>query len=125
MIWVLILEVLSWCARSIAPESLKSVETTAISILLALYATMLVTAGLVAPGTSAARPVNRFLGLGLIGLVVVKLYSYDLVVLGSTYRIWAFAILGLLMLAMSFLYSRYRGAFENWWRQARGRRASE
>jgi uncharacterized membrane protein len=46
------------------------------------------------------------MGMGLIGLVVIKLYLYDVWLLGPFYRMAAFAILGALLLVMSYLYSR-------------------
>jgi uncharacterized membrane protein len=56
------------------------------------------------------------LGAALIGLVVGKLYLYDVWLLGQFYRMAAFAILGVLLLAMSYFYSRFRGSVETWWR---------
>jgi uncharacterized membrane protein len=47
---------------------------------------------------------------------VAKLYLYDVWLLGQFYRMAAFAILGVLLLAMSYLYSRFRGSIQNWWR---------
>jgi len=38
--------------------------------------------------------------------VVVKLYLYDVWLLGGFYRMAAFAILGVMLLVMSYLYSR-------------------
>ncbi|MCW5976809.1 MAG: DUF2339 domain-containing protein [Bryobacteraceae bacterium] len=112
MLWGLILEAMGWAARTAAPENLRSVETAAVSILLAAYAAALVTAGAL-----TGFAVNRVLGLGLIGLVVLKLYLYDVWLLGRFYRIWAFAVLGALLLAVSFIYSRYRSSLESWWRR--------
>jgi uncharacterized membrane protein len=71
---------------------------------------------LVGVGVSTRSTVNRLLGLGLIGIVVVKLYLYDVWLLGLVYRVAAFAGLGALLLLMSYLYSRYRVSIEDWWR---------
>jgi len=58
-------------------------------------------------------------GLVLIGLVVAKLYLFDVWQLGRIYRIWAFIGLGALLLATSFLYSHFRALIESWWRDDR------
>ena len=60
--------------------------------------------------------INRVLGLGLIGLVVAKLYLYDVWLLVRIYRIAAFAVLGALLLITSYLYSRYKEKIETWWK---------
>jgi uncharacterized membrane protein len=111
MLWVLILEVLGWAARTTSPENLDNVRSTAVSILLAGYAV-----ALVAIGVGARSALNRVLGLGLIAVVVLKLYFYDVWQIGRIYRVAAFAALGILLLLISYLYSRYRGSIENWWR---------
>jgi len=111
LLCALCLEATGWAARNAVPENVTSVQSTAISILLAAYAVALVAAGVV---TRSA--LNRLLGVGLIGLVVLKLYLYDVWSLGLLYRMAAFAALGVLLLAMSYLYSRFRGTIENWWR---------
>ena len=43
------------------------------------------------------------MGIGLIGMVVLKLYLYDVWLLGAFYRMAAFAILGVMLLVMSYL----------------------
>jgi uncharacterized membrane protein len=60
--------------------------------------------------------VDRILGLGLLAIVVFKLYLYDVWQLNRIYRVVAFAILGALLLITSFVYSRYKTVIENWWR---------
>jgi hypothetical protein len=103
ILWGLALETSGWAARNAAPKELRSVESTAISILLALYAVLLVGIGV---GLGSA--VHRVLGLSLIAVVVAKLYLYDVWFLSLFYRMAAFAALGALLLAMSYLYSRSR-----------------
>jgi uncharacterized membrane protein len=87
------------------------VTSTSISVLAAAYAVLLVAAGV-----ARRHAVTRVAGIVLIGLVVLKLYLYDVWLLGQFYRMSAFAILGVLLLAMSYLYSRFRGSLGNWWR---------
>ena len=103
----LVLEVIGWAERSTTSGDLLSVETTAVSILLALYALMLIGIGV---GTRTAF--NRLLGLGLMGLVIAKLYLADVWILGKGFKIAAFAGLGVLLLLASFLYSRFRHVIE-------------
>jgi uncharacterized membrane protein len=77
--------------------------TFASSILLGLYGL-----ALVAHGISGSFRLHRVLGLGLFGLVVAKLYLFDIWQLDRFYRILAFVVLGGMLLSGSFLYSRYR-----------------
>jgi uncharacterized membrane protein len=111
LLWGLCLEVAGWAARTAAPANLASVTSLSISVLAAGYAVLLVAAGAVQP-----HPPTRAVGTVLIGLVILKLYLYDVWLLGPFYRVAAFAILGVLLLAMSYLYSRFRGSIESWWR---------
>jgi len=71
---------------------------------------------MVAGGALRRHDLTRVLGIGLIALVVLKLYLYDVWFLAPLYRMAAFAILGVLLLAMSYLYSRFRGSIESWWK---------
>ncbi|MEO7651750.1 MAG: DUF2339 domain-containing protein, partial [Bryobacteraceae bacterium] len=111
MLWSANLEVIGWAGRTFAPENLRSAESAGISIILASYALLLV--GI---GVATRTAVNRITGLGLFAIVVAKLYFYDVWLLGRIYRITAFGALGALLLLTSYVYSRYRAAIENWWR---------
>jgi uncharacterized membrane protein len=111
LLCALCLEATGWAARNALPQNVRSVQSTAISILLAAYAVALVAAGVMRPSA-----LNRMLGVGLIGLVVLKLYLFDVWLLGLLYRMAAFAALGVLLLAMSYLYSRFRASIQHWWR---------
>jgi uncharacterized membrane protein len=107
-------EVLAWARRVSEPESVWNAQSAALSILWALYAVALVTWGVL-----SRFALNRILGLCLMGVVVVKLYLNDVWQLRLVYRVTAFAVLGVLLLLMSFLYSRFRTAIGNWWRDDR------
>lgn len=113
-LWGLSLEVSGWAGRAAIAANLRSAESVSLSILWAAWAVLLVTIGAV---TRSA--VNRILGLGLIAIVVAKLYLYDVWFLGLFYRMAAFAVLGALLLAMSYLYSRFRASIDTWWRDRR------
>lgn len=101
MLWGLGLEAVGWAARSAAPENFRSVASTAVSVVAAAYAVLLV-----AGGAAWRHAGSRILGMGLIGFVVLKLYLYDVWLLGPFYRMAAFAILGVLLLVVSYVYSR-------------------
>lgn len=111
LLWGLGLEVAEWAERTAAPENLRSVISTSISVLVAAYAVVLVAAGVF-----QRHAPTRVLGVALIGFVVLKLYLYDVWLLGQFYRMAAFAILGVLLLVMSYFYSRFRQSLEGWWR---------
>jgi uncharacterized membrane protein len=53
----------------------------------------------------------RYLGLGLFAIVVWKVFFLDLSQLDQIYRIVAFLLLGILVLAGSFVYLKYRDSF--------------
>jgi hypothetical protein len=111
MLWILGVEVIGWAERTVAQDDLWSVETTAISILMALYALMLVSIGVV-----TRTAINRLLGLGLMGLVVGKLYLRDVWDISRVFRITAFLGLGVLLLLVSYLYSRFKPVIERLWK---------
>ncbi len=111
MLAALSMEVLGWAERASAAANLEGVETVSISVLWAFYAVFLV--GL---GVRLRFVLDRLMGLILIGIVVLKLYIYDVWQLARVFRILAFVVLGLLLLATSYLYSRYRSTIEGWWK---------
>ena len=116
MLWGMSLEVIGWAERTTPPQNLLSVETVSISILFAIYAVILVSAGV-----ASKTAVNRIAGLGLIGFVVLKLYIFDVWQLDRIYRISAFVVLGALLLMTSFLYSHFRALIESWWKNDEAR----
>ncbi len=59
---------------------------------------------------------NRILGLILLGLVVIKLYIWDSGNSPAYFVLLSFVALGVLLLATSYLYSRYRTTIESWWK---------
>ncbi len=96
------LEVIGWVDRSFT-DNIRSVTTMSLSILYTTYAAILVAAGV-----QMRQRLHRIVGLALIAAVVAKLYVYDVWILGRLFRILAFLALGGLLLAVSYLYSRYR-----------------
>jgi len=110
LLWGLALEVVDFAVRNVSPENLSSARPMFVSILLALYAVLLVAGGVLSRGA-----VNRLLGLGLIVIVIGKLYFYDIWFLSRVFRITAFSALGVLLLLISYLYSHHRERIESWW----------
>jgi uncharacterized membrane protein len=105
------LELVSSVQRSVAPADQFETITVSVSILMALYAVMLVMLGV-----ATKTAINRLLGLILMSLVVVKLYLNDVWVLGFLFKIFAFIGLGVSLLTVSYLYSRFRPVIEKLWK---------
>lgn len=105
------LEIMTWAARTSPQENIVSVSTVGISILTGSYALALVAVGV---GTKTA--VNRIGGLVFMALVILKLYLFDVWQLDRVYRISAFVALGILLISISFLYSKFRHLIEALWK---------
>jgi uncharacterized membrane protein len=103
MIWGLHLEFFAYVDSRADLTSPRSLKTLISSVLLAGYGLLFISAGF---ARRAALP--RILGLILFGIVVVKLYIYDVWLLDRIYRMLAFIALGGLLVAGSYLYSRFR-----------------
>ncbi len=93
MVWGFSMEIEAWSVRTAAPQNAVCVSSAGISIMLAADAVSLIGAGVLTTTT-----VNRILGLAPIGLVIAKLYLYDVWLLGRLYRTIAFVALGALLL---------------------------
>jgi uncharacterized membrane protein len=63
-------------------------------------------AGLMVAGFRRSSSFVRWLGLGLLGFTVLKVFFYDLAELEAIYRIMSFIALGVILLAVSFVYQR-------------------
>ncbi len=111
MVSACVFELHDWVIASVKEESQVSVEAIGVSILMAVYAVLLI--GI---GVGYRSVLNRLLGLGLIALVVLKLYLYDVWEASRLLRTVAFVSLGVLLLLTSYLYSRFRPAIESLWR---------
>ncbi len=111
------LEIAGWTERSIAYEERFEIASVSISIMMAIYGLMLV-----AVGVMRRSAVDRILGLALMGIVVLKLYLSDVWLLGRAFRVAAFLGLGVLLLLVSFVYSRYRSVIERLWKDEPPRR---
>src|SRR5262249_23302216 len=73
----------------------------ALSVLWTVYATVLILVGV-----QQKSALLRWQALLLFGLVVVKVFLFDLAFLDRAYRIFSFFVLGSVLLVISFLYTR-------------------
>jgi uncharacterized membrane protein len=76
-------------------------QELALSMLWLVYAL-----GLLGAGLWKKSPAIRWQALGLLGIVIVKVFFFDLSFLEKFYRIVSFALLGLALLLISFYYQR-------------------
>lgn len=104
-----------WAVDYSAPDNRASIISESASVFLAIYAV----AG-IAWGIVRRSALGRILGLTLLLAVVGKLYIYDVWQLDRFYRITAFVALGILLLAASYLYSRFREKLEALWTDSEG-----
>jgi hypothetical protein len=107
MLTGLAMEVVTWFTRTAAAGEVRSAQLVSLSVLMAIYGV-----ALVAGGVATRTRINRVLGLGLLALVMFKLYLADVWAMARIHRVIAFIALGALLLGASFLYSRFRGKFE-------------
>ena len=91
--------------RTEVPElrALRNAKNLTISLIWTLYAAILMTVGIIKRFKSA-----RLLSIVLFGLVVLKVFVYDIRELADIYRIVAFIVLGVILLVVSFLFYRYK-----------------
>jgi uncharacterized membrane protein len=108
----MIREIYNWGVKYIEPIALSSFLSESVSVFLAVYAVAMILSGV-----ARRFAVDRVIGLVVIGIVVCKLYLYDVWLLTRFYRISAFVALGTLLLLASYLYSRFRDKLEIIWRQ--------
>jgi uncharacterized membrane protein len=91
------------CLHNLEPLARANFISESVSVFLALYAVAMITSGVI-----RKFPADRVIGLVLIGIVVAKLYLYDVWLLTRFYRVSAFVALGILLLVASYVYSRFK-----------------
>ena len=74
-----------------------------LSLVWTIYGGVMLTVGI-----ARRSKLLRLMALGLLGLTIFKVFLFDLSSLQKLYRIISFIVLGLILLAVSFLYQRYR-----------------
>jgi len=63
---------------------------------------------MMALGLWRRRRAVRILSIGLFGISILKIFTYDLSFLTTLYRIFSFIGLGVILLAVSYAYQRYK-----------------
>lgn len=84
-------------------KPLRNAKNLSLSIIWALYASILMVAGIIGRFKS-----SRWLAIILFGIVIFKVFLYDITALSAIYRILSFIILGVILLVISFLFYRYK-----------------
>lgn len=108
---MLLLELNDLARRADDWASARKAFSVHVSMLFSLYG-----AGLVAAGVFRRQVADRILGLACLAFVILKVYLHDLWVLDRLFRVAALTFTGALLLAASYLYSRYRHKIEAFWR---------
>ena len=103
LIWAALSAIDLAVTNNIDQASRGSVISQASSLFLAFYGIVALAYGIV-----RRSPLNRTLGLAILGLVTAKLYLWDVWFLVRFYRTTAFVILGIVLLTASYIYSRWR-----------------
>lgn len=87
-------------------EFIPGLRAGGITILWTVFALSMILVGI-----RRNAKLTRYLGLALFGVVAWKVFFVDLASLDQIYRIVAFILMGVLVLAGSFVYLRYRDTF--------------
>ena len=65
---------------------------------------------LIVSGMRRAYAPDRYIGMTVLAITILKVFFYDLWELGGIYRVIAFIVFGVLLMAVSFLYQKRKGA---------------
>lgn len=84
-------------------NSLTNLKNLSLSIMLALYASILMIVGILKHYKSV-----RLFALVMFGIIIVKVFFHDIASLGGIYRIVSFMGLGAILLIISFLFYSYK-----------------
>lgn len=84
-------------------HDLHLAQRLSLSVIWAVYSGALLTIGIV-----RRRLLLRLMALLLLALTILKVFFFDLAALERIYRIISFFVLGVILLAVSFLYQRFR-----------------
>jgi len=112
-IWLLSFEVWDYFGSRLAAQdwspsagnALRNARNLSLSALWAIYALVLLVIGIL-----KRIRLLRLIGLALLTIPILKVFIYDIWALGLLYRIIAFIGLGLLLLAIAYLYQRHSRA---------------
>jgi uncharacterized membrane protein len=96
-----------WEARAAGSSGADFTREVMLSSAWAIYA-----AALIAVGMRRHYAPIRYFAIALIGLTVLKVIAVDTQALDGIYRVLAFLVVGGILLGVSFLYQRVKGAFQ-------------
>jgi uncharacterized membrane protein len=88
-----------------AADALRNLQQMSLSAVWMVYSILLV-----AYGMWRRLPALRIIAIALFGFTILKIFIYDLSFLVALYRIVSFLGLGVILLAVSYLYQRYKTA---------------
>ena len=77
------------------------------------YVLLFYALALIVPGFRLGKPVLRFTGLSLIGIVILKFYVYDMWVLDLVVRIAAGLTLGIFLIVTAVFYQKFKEKLVN------------
>jgi uncharacterized membrane protein len=80
---------------------LRWLQQVGLSVLWTVYA-----AAALAVGFVRGLPAVRYAALGLLGITIAKVFLLDLSALDAIYRILSFVVLGVVLLAIAYVYQR-------------------
>ncbi|MHB8652149.1 MAG: DUF2339 domain-containing protein [Minisyncoccota bacterium] len=86
-----------------AYQDFENAKQVALSVAWIVYGMILLGIGI-----TARSSVARQTSLGLIAVVIIKVFLIDVASLSTLYRFFSFAILGVLLVLAGYLYNRYR-----------------
>jgi uncharacterized membrane protein len=90
-------------SNSIERSRLNSLQQLSLSGVWLLYSIVLMVAGI-----WRRRRGIRIASMVLFGFTILKIFIYDLSFLETLYRIFSFVGLGVILLAVSYLYQKYK-----------------
>ncbi|MEK6408382.1 MAG: DUF2339 domain-containing protein [Acidobacteriota bacterium] len=104
-------EVLGYFGKNMRAEGVSSDELLAFHLARQLWLSLVWTiygGAMLTVGIARRSKLLRVMALLLLGLTIFKVFLFDLSSLVKLYRIISFIVLGAILLAVSFLYQRYR-----------------
>jgi uncharacterized membrane protein len=91
-----------WSVRFETPQA-HLYEQLYLSLGWGLYGALMIVVGM-----RRAYPPDRYIGITVLAITVLKVFFYDLWELGGIYRVIGFIVVGVLLLAVSYLYQKRR-----------------
>ncbi len=106
-VWVLSAEALRFfdSRGAVLRTDFSSAKQLTLTVLWALYGI-----GVIGVGIARGSRAVRWAGIALLGVSVVKLFTFDVFLLEQGYRVAAFMTLGVLLLATGLAYQRFSKA---------------